>query len=699
MRDVTIGERLPDAAALLDVIFGQSPVGVAVFDTSRRYVRVNPALQRLVGLPEGEMLGRTVREVVPGPVGAFADARLGEVLRTGEPLIGADLEGRLPSAPGDRSLIVSYFRLEGPAGAVLGAASVVSDVSDRHGTRRALERANARLELLSRATAALGASLELPEILTGLADVVVPAVADHCAVDLVPEDAAAEEGVVRLLRSISRHEAGAEPPEPDAGTTEGTGPWAPVGALVPYRPGHPVAEAFRTGRVEVRSIDPAVFDYDAVAPSAESARFARAMGIRSALTVPLRAHGRTIGVLSLAYSVSGRSHGDDDVLVATQVADRAAVAIENARLHRRERQRGLALQRSLLPETLPSVPGLRMAARYLPAGGRGEVGGDWYDVIRLAAGRVAIVVGDVMGRGVGAAALMGQLRAGLRAYAVQDQPPSLVLTSADQLVRGLGDDVIVTCVYAVLDPRDGTLVVANAGHVPPLIVDADGPQSVDEGSALAATGPPLGAGGARPYRQVTVHLTEGQLLALYTDGLVERRDADLGTGIGRFARQLDPAAADLDALCELVIGRAEPDDDAALLLVVRDDADRPRSRTVPLTSDRRTAQVARTVVRQALGEWAEAQDLVDTAELAVSELVTNALRYGRPPIVLEVSRHVDGVVLEVTDAAPGSPRVHVAAPSDEGGRGLFLVHAVSQAWGVRPLEDGKVVWCHLARTR
>jgi len=223
-----------DAAALLEVIVGQSPVGVGVFDTRRRYVRVNPALQRIVGLDPAQMIGRTVREVVPGPVGAFAHDRLAHVLATGERVVGADVEGLLPSSPLERSLVVSYFRLEAADGRVLGAASIVSDVSERHLTRRALERANARLELLDRAGEVLNASLDLEHTLAGLGRLVVPEVADHCVVDLVDDTLpAAVAGPVVLRRHASVHAAGVVLPPPD----DGAQPWAPSAPSSPIPPG------------------------------------------------------------------------------------------------------------------------------------------------------------------------------------------------------------------------------------------------------------------------------------------------------------------------------------------------------------------------------------------------------------------------------------------------------------------------------
>ncbi len=681
-----------DEAALLEVIVGQSPVGVGVFDRDARYVRVNPALQRIVGLDLTALLGRTVREVVPGDIGAFADARLREVIATGRPVIGADLEGRLPSGAVERSLVVSYFRLEGPDGEVLGAASIVSDVSDRHRTRRALERANARLELLGRAAGVLNASLDLEETLTGLGRLVVPGIADHCVVDLAETDGiragTTDDGLV-LRRYAVVHGPGIDVPEPSG---DGNDPWAPVGKDVCYPPGHPVHEAFVRREASVRQIDPSTFDYEAVAPNAASARTARDLRIRSALAAPLQAHGRVVGVLSLVDSVSGRTQGEEELLLARRLADRAAVAIENARLHRRERERALTLQRSLLPQRLPAVPGLSTAARYLPArSGGGEVGGDWYDVVRLPGGRVAIVVGDVMGRGLSAAALMGQVRAALRAYAVQDQAPAEVLTSADELVRGLAEDVLVTCVYAVLDARDGSLALANAGHVPPLLLAASG-----GGEALESTGPPLGAGGGEDYGERTYVVGPGGLLALYTDGLVESRDADLDVGLRRLAGRLDPAAPDLDALAARVTDGPDRDDDVALLLVRTDPRSRPPTVRLEIGPDVREAGRARAVALDTLTAWGEPA-LADVAELVVSELVTNALRYGAGQVSLQLSRHDDGIVVEVFDEGVGTPRRRRATADEEGGRGLLLVGAVAAAWGVRTRGGGKVVWCRLGR--
>jgi len=666
-------------ASLLDVIVGQSPVGVGVFDLDRRYVWINPALASIVGLPLERMIGRTVLEVLDGPVGAFADAHLTRVLATGVPVVGAEVEGRLPGWQRERSLTASYFRLTDSAGQVLGAASIVSDVSDRYRTRRQLERAGARLELLGRAGEVLSESLDLEQTLAGLGRLVVPDLADHCVVDLVEEGG-------RVRRYAVVHAEGLPVPP-------GNDSWTPVGREVHYPPGHPVRSVLDSGETVAMRADPARYDYAAVAPTPGSAEYARRAGIRAALTLPLRARGRVVGVVSFVRSATERDYGDEDRLLAGQLADRAAVAIDNARLYGNEQRRALALQRRLLPARLPDVQGVRAASRYLPATG-GQVGGDWYDLVRLPGGRVAIVVGDVMGRGTNAAALMGQVRAALRGYAVQDLPPADVLTAADELVRGLDDDTIVTCVYAVLDPRDGRLALANAGHVPPLLLGG-GPA----GRSLAATGPPLGAGGREPYAQEVARVGGGEVLALYTDGLVETRDDDLDAGIARVRALLDPPSDDLDAACHRLTDSLAPaphDDDVAVLLLRLDPATAPPVRRTALPRDPLSAREGRRFTRHGLRNWGVGQEAVDAAELVVSELVTNAVRHGGGAVSLQLSVHRDGVVVEVEDGARGSPRWRRATLDDEGGRGLMLVAEVGHAWGSRQSPSGgTTVWCRI----
>jgi anti-sigma regulatory factor (Ser/Thr protein kinase) len=274
-----------------------------------------------------------------------------------------------------------------------------------------------------------------------------------------------------------------------------------------------------------------------------------------------------------------------------------------------------------------------------------------------------------------------------------------VLTSADELVRGLAEDSLVTCVYAVYDPRQERLVLANAGHVPPLLLG--GPGGGQQVVELPATGPPLGAGGREPYGERVVDLRADQLLVLYTDGLVETRHDALDTGIDRLAAALHPVPDDLEAACSAVTGllpRGSQDDDVAVLLVRPDPATRPAATRLQLEAGPRAAGRARAHTAGTLAGWGEPERTLEVAELAVSELVTNGVRHAGTPVDLQLSRHEECVVIEVSDGADGVPRWRRAAPDDEGGRGLMLVAELADAWGSRSRPDGgKTVWCRIDR--
>jgi anti-sigma regulatory factor (Ser/Thr protein kinase) len=337
---------------------------------------------------------------------------------------------------------------------------------------------------------------------------------------------------------------------------------------------------------------------------------------------------------------------------------------------------------------------LRLAA-YYRAGVEGtQVGGDWYDVIELGARRTALVLGDVMGRGVQAAAVMGQLRSAVRAYARLDLPPADVLEHLDGVVRELGDDNIVTCIYAVFDPYDRTLTWANAGHLPPLVRTGGGEVLRLGGAESAPLGIVLG-----PVIEQQVTLENGEVLALYTDGLVERRDLDIDAGVDALAQRLleltGPIDHDSPSRLTAAMLPGEPDDDVALLLAEVEVVD--AGSTVSFQVPQELAAVAE--VRHAAGRvldgWGiEAQLRGDTL-LLVSELATNALLHGRPPVEVRLSRGRRHLTLEVHDGAPTLPRRAKPGEDDEHGRGLLLVSLMAQRWGTRPTPHGKAVWCVL----
>jgi PAS domain S-box-containing protein len=365
-----------------------------------------------------------------------------------------------------------------------------------------------------------------------------------------------------------------------------------------------------------------------------------------------------------------------------------AAAREEAAL--REHTIADELQRSLLPERAFDLEHLDLAS-YYRAGVEGtQVGGDWYDVIDLGAGRTAMVVGDVMGRGVSAASSMGQLRSAVRAFTKLDIPPSEVLEYLDGIVSDLAGDQIVTCVYAVFDSTDQTMRFANAGHLPPLLVDPGGPAQ-----RLGTPGPPLGAGYFGQSSE-TVQLRRGSTVAFYTDGLVERRGRDLDVGIEQLAEQLsahaETAVSELPQLFLEALLPEGPDDDVALL-VARVNAD-PFEAAVSQHLGAHGPAVARTrsFVGEQLRAWRVPEETVEELILITSELVTNAFLHGRPPVDLRLRRSGTEVVLEVQDRAAVRPRRRLAHEDDEHGRGMLIVSTLADAWGTRSIGTGKSVW-------
>jgi signal transduction histidine kinase/DNA-binding response OmpR family regulator len=406
----------------------------------------------------------------------------------------------------------------------------------------------------------------------------------------------------------------------------------------------------------------------------------------------------TIGVLERdSDGRPVRLRGSNQDITEQRQAD-AAVAAAAAAQEAAVREHRIAdeLQRSLLPAPRFTPDHLEVATFYRAGVEGTQVGGDWYDVIELGADRTALVMGDVMGRGVRAAAVMGQLRAAVRAYARLDLAPADVLEFLDGVVRDLGDDQIVTCVYAVYDPGDRTLVYANAGHLPPLFVATPGepPRRL-----TGAAGPPLGAGPVTlPEERVT--LSPGSLLTLYTDGLVEHRDQGIDDGIDLLSAELSAIGGALAEVPDHLVSRLLPggpaDDVAILLARITDEAERTRSVQRQVQAEASAVPETREFVNRTLSGWAVPASVTADIVLLTSELVANAVLHGRPPIELRLRRTANHVIVEVFDAAPFLPRKLRPSPDDERGRGLQLVAMLADRWGTRPTPGGKAVWCMFA---
>ncbi|MFC8513305.1 SpoIIE family protein phosphatase [Streptomyces sp. NPDC057257] len=551
--------RLERDVALSTQVITQSPVGLAVFDTELRYVSVNPALERLNGVPAAEHIGRSVREVLPLLDVDAIETAMRRVLETGRPVVDHKTVGWTPAAPEDeRAWLISLYRLEDATGTVLGLAGSVVDVTEQHRAGIEAEAARRRLALIADASARIGTTLELDRTARELADVAVPELADIAAVDLLEAVVEgrrsslgpSESAVIRAL-AVEADDA------PEALRAAD-----PPGQVARYGPDRLVTECVRTGRpVMVAEVRPA--DLPRIARSPEAAELLAEAGVHSYLAVPLIARGEVLGALDLKRIRNPLPFGEDDLLLARELAARAAVQIDNARWYQNARDTALTLQRSLLPSHPPVTGGLEVASRYQPAGATSEVGGDWFDVIPLDDGKTALVVGDVMGSGINAAATMGRLRTATNTLASLDLDPARLLEHLDRITEGL-DHSIATCVYAVHDPELRQCRIANAGHLPPARLRAGHPPELLE----LPTGAPLGVGGVA-FSTTTVDLEPGDRLVFYTDGLVETRQHPLDERLDALLALLDGPDRPLEEVCDLLLRTLhQPDnsDDVALLI-------------------------------------------------------------------------------------------------------------------------------------
>jgi serine phosphatase RsbU (regulator of sigma subunit)/anti-sigma regulatory factor (Ser/Thr protein kinase) len=458
----------------------------------------------------------------------------------------------------------------------------------------------------------------------------------------------------------------------------------------PYPEDSPVGEALRTG---VPQFFESTEDLLARFPRVRDYPLAKEKNSR--IYLPLVASGRAIGVGVLSYTGAHRLGGEERTLL-TALGSLIAQALERARLHDATACRARELQRALLPHLLPSVPAVTAAAHYLPSGLGAEVGGDWYDLIPLSAERVALVIGDVMGHGIAEAATMGRLRTAVRTLSDLDLPPDDILDRVNDIVGDLGEDDFATCLYGVYDSVTGDFAFASAGHPPPLAAFPDGTVTY----LASSTDPPLGIA-APPFETVTANLPDGGLLVLYTDGFVQAGDGDAENGMARLALAVTGAVGNArtppverlrDTLAAALIpSHATTRDDAALLIVRANRLAPSDVASWPLPEDPRAAGQAREHVRGQLAAWHLGEDVVMTTELLVSELVSNVVRHARGPIRLRLLRS-RSLTCEVSDGSLTTPHIRRTDPTDEGGRGLQLVSALSQRWGARYTSHGKSIW-------
>ncbi|MGW4908809.1 SpoIIE family protein phosphatase [Streptomyces sp. NPDC004270] len=670
---------------LAEQAFQQASMSMSVFDVRQRYLRVNDEVCQVMGVSEEALRGRffldTV-ENVPHSQGFLRHLR--QVVETGRPTRYESFTAA-PALSREHAWSIEMWPLHDRDGELTAVALAAFDSTEQYLARL-------RLALLNEAATSIGTTLDVVRTAEEVVELIVPRYADFASVDLLDWVLTAEElptvpeGDIELRRVAH------------GSVTEGT-PEAAVrlGETEVHLASSPPARALREGRAVVSQAGEPEFhrwvaERNARAPEGRKYR----QGVHSMIAVPLRARGVLLGVVVGVRMRHPDDYAIDDTVFAEEIGSRAAVCIDNARRFARERSTALALQHSLLPSGLPGQAAVEVAHRYLPCGSLAGIGGDWFDVIPLSGSRVGLVVGDVVGHGIRSSATMGRLRTAVRTLADVDLPPDELLTHLDDLVThlaadGNGEEVAelgATCLYAVYDPVSRHLALAAAGHPAPAVVLPGGEAELVPMTA----GPPLGVGGL-PFEAVELDLPEGAVVALYTDGLIEDRDRDVDRATEEMCRALSASADSLEDLSDNVLKAVlpeQPSDDVALLLVRTRALGTDRVATWDVPPD--PAEVAH--FRQAATERLTAWGLDEAAfvtELVVSELVTNAIRYGEPPIQLRLIRD-RALICEVSDGSSTSPHLRRAHAYDEGGRGLLLVAQLTQRWGSRQTDSGKTIW-------
>lgn len=664
-----------EALGLVEAILTSAPVGIAVFDLDLRYVRVNEAYAALSGMPAADHVGGQLGDVLALQADVGADLR--RVVTTGRTILGRNVDLITdPEAGEQRSFTVSYFPVRTTAGALVGAGLTLFEVTEarraeaeRAALLKTAEAAHQRLSILATASTVLTTTMELDELLARLTRVLTPIAADWCVIELVGRDGRSEHvAVSHRSRAAAQEMLAALRSQPIAVDGEG-----------------PVSEVLRSGQARLVGAEGVP-------------RLAALHPVRSGVVVPIESRGRVLGVLILA-SEGDRTLGDDDLDLAVEIAHRAALAVGNARAFQQEHEIAENLQRALLPTSVPTVPGLELAVRYVAATDGASVGGDWYDVLTFDDGTTGIVVGDVVGHDIAASTSMGQLRSAIRIYAWEEHArPAAALARVDRLFDKLGLDY-ATCMFGVLDLKASTFRWSNAGHPPPLLLRDGSATFLTESSGVL-----LGVTAGVGMTEATTDLRDGDLLVLYTDGLVERRNESLQTGLDRLAAAAARSGADdADVLCEhlleaLVPATATRDDDVAILVArVGNQALAPGAHRLAFEPVPSSAALTRGFTAGVL-EGAGWRDQVDTAVLLVSELVTNAIRHAGGPCALLVTFDDDGVEFCVEDGDPTLPVARVAQGLDESGRGFLLVGALADEWGVRATPGGKGTWFKLSKT-
>ncbi|MCS0599998.1 SpoIIE family protein phosphatase [Streptomyces sp. LP11] len=652
--------------------------------------RVSPGFARHTELPASDELARRLPEILPSMGPGLSGRIVSQILELGYPVLEFSQFDRVPVTP--------YWGVPRRPGRVRAEAAVPLEravLPVPAGAELELEYAavRERLEFLNEVSSGIGSSLDLGETIREVTSAAVPRFADFAG--------------THLRAAVLAGEGFPDGP-PDASTVmfrvwvehnDEPGRWddtVPVGEAFAFPEHTPFYQCMVTGEpVLVPKVTEELSER--ISGQFEKRDLRPLIGGRSLLIVPLKARNVVLGFMVLMRRPDRSAFDGMDRTTGAELAARAGLVLDNARMYTYQENVADTLQDSMLPQVTPRLPGCDVATRYLPGTRLGRIGGDWFDTIKLPGSRTALVVGDVMGHGLNSAAMMGQLRTAVQTMATMETPPAQLLRNLDDLARRLGDTYLATCLYAVYDPIRGEVTLANAGHIPPVLVRAE-----DGGSELLdlPTGAPIGVGGVT-FEATRVKVAPGDRLVLCTDGLVEVRGSDIGEGLAALCESAAHPAASMDDACDTIIralnthgGRK---DDVALLMARLNGIPDEHVAAWHLVADPGEVPRARRLVRERLREWGLPQS-VETAELLVSEVVTNAVQHAEGDrIGLRVVR-TDALLFEVTDAEPTLPTMVAAGPYDETGRGLRVVSRLAREWGASAAGHRKTVWFEQAIT-
>ncbi|MFD4132767.1 SpoIIE family protein phosphatase [Streptomyces goshikiensis] len=548
-------DRVKTNLSFLDALFETCPIGLVMLDEELRYVHLNQVLADMDGVPLADHLGRRMQDIMITSDGGEYQRMLRAVAEEGRPVVSTLVGLRTPGHP-DRDQVrsVSFFPLTGAGDTRRGVGGLLVDVTDREQAILEATAARQRLALLDRASARIGTTLDVHVTARELVEAAMPDFCDAAVVELV-QWMAEPEVFDPVLPLITRRIA--------SGTTLGAAAIELVSGLdtVTYPPDSSIHEMLRTGRPLCVPVNEDFVTRTVVHD--ERARLLKDSGLACIVIAPLVARGTVQGITMFGRSAARPAFAGEDLSLAGELASRAALCLDNARLYSRVQDIALTLQRALLPSAPAAGPYVDIAHRYLPGSHVTEVGGDWYDAINLPGDRVALVVGDVMGHGVPAAAAMGRLRITAKTLARHTGEPGALLEELDACAQEAGIEW-ATCLYVRYDPHTGRATIANAGHPPLLVRHADG--TVETAGAML--GVPLGVGG-EPFRTTEVELPEGAVLALYTDGLIEARGQDIDTGMEALRAQLRGDVDSLEEAADRILRSLLPDtatDDTVLVL-------------------------------------------------------------------------------------------------------------------------------------